>query len=269
MSARQSVESRFHGVIERAASDYGDHVGITRAKVVRWLSQFPPRSRPLAAKVLVSLTYYADNNIGTMARRLVQATYGEYASIGKNRICFVPIGSPGSGAQQIARHLRSMRDVPRSCVIDLLDLNRRAPTDVEVVVALDDFSGTGETIKEWWDLNEPIIRPKAREIVLGLLVLNCVARPALEGVIERIMPVEELSTSANVFHDECATFTSQEKASLFRLCKKTKCSPAYVKGRGECGLLVVFKHGCPNNSIPILWHERNREWEALFRRRVT
>jgi len=269
MSARQSVELRFHDVIERAASDYGDHTGITRAKIIRWLSQFSPRSRPLAAKVLTSLTYYADNNVRTMAQRLVDATYHEYAAVAKNQICFVPIGSAGSGAQQIARHLRSMRHVPRGCVIDLLELDRRAPTEVQVVVAFDDFSGTGQTIKEWWDLNESIIRPKASEIVLGILVLNCIARSPLEEITERIMPVEELPASANVFHNDCIDFTIQEKTSLRRLCVRTKCGPKYVNGWGECGLLVVFKHGCPNNSIPILWHEREGEWEALFKRRVT
>ena len=28
-------------------------------------------------------------------------------------------------------------------------------------------------------------------------------------------------------------------------------------GYGSCGLMISFQHGCPNNSIPILWYNRS------------
>lgn len=262
-------EEKYHDVIEKATGDFGDHVGITRSKIIRWLRQVSSRRRALAAKVLASIVYFADSNINTMARQLVQVAYAEYSGLDKNRICFVPIGGAGSGAQQIARHLRSMRDVPRRCVIDLLELTRRPSEEVSVVVFFDDFSGTGETIVDWWDLNEPIIRPKNTDIVLGVLVLNGGARRRLQDLLGTVMSVEELPDSANVFHADCAGFTAAEKATLLRLCKRTGCGATFLKGWGECGLLLAFKHGCPNNSLPILWYEKEERWEPLFKRRGT
>ena len=39
-------------------------------------------------------------------------------------------------------------------------------------------------------------------------------------------------------------------------------------GFDECGLLVVLSHNCPNNTLPIVWHESgDRQAKALFPRR--
>lgn len=263
------MEERFDAAIEHAVSEYGDHQGIRRAKVTRWISQFRHRERPLAAKVLSCIKYYSHNNIYAMARQLVNTTYSEYSEIDKHHIFFVPIGAPGSGAFEVARHLRTMRGVPRRCVPDMLTLHQTPSDEVEVIVALDDFSGTGETIKAWWDNNETLIRPKQADLVVGLLVVACQARPTLEEITEQVFSVVELFSDANVFDDSSQEFTASEKRTLFTCCRRTGCSAEYVRGRGGCGLIVAFKHGCPNNSIPILWHEREGKWESLFRRRGT
>ncbi len=264
---RLSTEERFHDAIEYAVNEYGDHGDLRRARVIRWLEQFSYRARPLAAKVLQSLDYYAASNVHAMAQQLVRIIHNDFARIPKQRIVFVPIGAAGSGAQQVARHLRMVQAVPNGSVIDLLTLHRKSPDDVDVIVAFDDFSGTGETIKGWWDTNESIIRPKNATVVIALLVLNHTARPTLEEITDRIISVNELLADANVFHEQCEKLTAREKNSLLQLCRRTRCSKDYLRGRGDCGLLVVFKHGCPNNSIPILWHTRTGTFEALFQRR--
>jgi hypothetical protein len=259
---------RFYEDIEFAVSEYGDHSGVTRARVLRWIKQVALRRRPLAVRVLRSLDYYADNNLRSMARQLAAATYAEFAGTPRNRIYFVPIGAAGSGAHQVARYLKSFRDVPNSRVIDLLELHRKDSEEVDVVIPFDDFSGTGQTITEWWENNATLILPKEAELGLGILVLNHLARASLEEITEQIFAIDELSEKYNVFHEDCDRFNEAEKRSLLTLCRGTGCSDAYLKGRGECGLLVVFKHGCPNNSLPILWHSRENRWEAMFQRRA-
>ena len=62
-------------------------------------------------------------------------------------------------------------------------------------------------------------------------------------------------------------FSPEEKRSILTLCRDTRCSNDYIKGYGGCGLLVVFKHGCPNNSVPILWYDNQPHWERLFLRK--
>jgi hypothetical protein len=79
------------------------------------------------------------------------------------------------------------------------------------------------------------------------------------------LSVDELDGTANVLSAVCAAFDADEKAVVKQYCEKTGSAAQYVHGRGACGLLVAFKHGCPNNSLPILWWE-SKNWRSLFKR---
>jgi hypothetical protein len=82
-----------------------------------------------------------------------------------------------------------------------------------------------------------------------------------------VLAVEELGVNANMLAPESPTFSEEEKPRLFEYCQRTGCQEKFEGGYGQCGLLVAFKHGCPNNSLPILWfHDRN--WRSLFNRRA-
>ena len=37
-------------------------------------------------------------------------------------------------------------------------------------------------------------------------------------------------------------------------------------GFGQAGLTLVLNNNCPNNSIPIIWYNRNKDWFSLFPR---
>ena len=48
--------------------------------------------------------------------------------------------------------------------------------------------------------------------------------------------------------------------------KKGKTEKPYL-GFDECGLPIVLSHNCPNNSLPIIWHEsEDKKYRALFPR---
>lgn len=48
--------------------------------------------------------------------------------------------------------------------------------------------------------------------------------------------------------------------------KKGKIDKPYL-GFDECGLPIVLSHNCPNNSLPIIWHEtEDKKYRALFPR---
>lgn len=48
--------------------------------------------------------------------------------------------------------------------------------------------------------------------------------------------------------------------------KKGKIDRPYL-GFDECGLTIVLSHNCPNNSLPIIWHEtEDKKYRALFPR---
>ena len=261
----KTIETEYDDLIEYAEDNYADHEGVRRATIVRWLAQFSKKSRPVAAKSLEVLTYFSTSNIRKMTSELVDCVYQEYPSVSKKHIYFVPIGGAGAGSQVIARVLRGIAKVPAGCVVTMLDVEGIAAEQMKVVVLVEDFSGTGKQIDEWWPVVEGIFLPKNADIVLGLLVINYRARTRLAPVFKRILAVADLERQHDVFDAKCTKFSRAEKNALLAACRSTGCSSRFLKGFGDSGLLVVFKHGCPNNSLPILWYSQGA-WHNLFQR---
>ena len=265
------IEVQFEEIIAEATDQFGDHEGIRTATVARWLSQFREQDRALAEKILRATArhyYYSASQIRKMSSELAQSVYSTHRKTPKNRIYFIPIGDPGSGAHYISRSLRSADIVPRRNLISLAELEKLDRRNVDVIVFFDDFSGTGHTILDWWPKIEPLVLPKEARVLLALLVVNEKARNQLEAAHFRVIAVEELDSSANVFGPENHHFSANDKTALLAVCKQTGCSEEYLRGYGECGLLVAFKHNCPNNSIPVLWYENPGKWRPLFVRRA-
>lgn len=91
------------------------------------------------------------------------------------------------------------------------------------------------------------------------------------GIRPEVVVVHEMRTSAVSAAQEMATI----EPILARLLDKSILTDAYRTGRhekphlgfDECGLLVVLSHNCPNNTLPIIWHESgDPKSRALFPR---
>lgn len=148
----------------------------------------------------------------------------------------------------------------------LADVPTRPST--RAIFLLDIFSGTGQQIKDWWKSNESLLLPwsdKSVELILGILVLNCKAAVSLKSIPTNKEYVSYLGERYNVLSRDSKIFTTAEKELIKSYCRRTNCPSEYVYGRGNCGLLVSFKYGCPNNSLPILWYNSKR-WNQLFKR---
>lgn len=255
--------------IDKAFLNFRDHEAMTKQVITQWINQFPREVHPTAVKVLSNVDYFSAEHLRQMTNQLVGSIFSQYKNIHKNSVFFFPIGGIGSGAQIIARFIKEAKGVVPTNVVQLSDIEKIPATEIKVAVFFDDFSGTGQTIKNWWDNVEQLILPKTENIVLGLLVINCQSLDRLGKEIPttKILYSKRLRAGKNIFNRDCLRFTKQEKAIIVAACKKTGCDPDYVYGYGKSGLLIAFKHGCPNNSLPILWYS-NRRWRRLFRRRT-
>ena len=145
-------------------------------------------------------------------------------------------------------------------------MSRLQPGTVDAIVLVDDFNGTGRKLEEWWENVEPLVRPTGAAIFVGLLVLNDRARQRIEQFAD-VLAVDELDPSDNVFANENRRFSRKDKKKLLGHCRRTECGPKFERGFGQCGLLWAFKHGCPNDSIPVLWYSGGN-WRPLFNRRT-
>lgn len=260
------IHLEYNDAIEWAVDEFGDHEGLREARVLRWLEQFDDADLPLAIEVIRAVKYFGAANIRSMTKQLFRMTVDEFAARGLGSAVFVAAGRSGSGAAPVVRVLRELvRHTPHR-VVDMLHVAKIAPGDVDAIVFLEDFCGTGDTLVDWWTNVESIVRPSNAAIFVGLLILNERARPRIEE-FAAVLCVTELGPDANVFAAESTTFSDAQKRQLLEYCRGTNCGPRYEQGYGACGLVLALKHGCPNNSLPILWHESDA-WHALFTRRA-
>lgn len=260
-----TIQTNYGTQISRAAHDFGDHEGMGTPKITRWIAQFDDSDIPLAIRILQEIKYYSIENIRSMIRSLVELTYHHFSTVNRNRILFVPIGASYEGSSVVARALRDeIRNERR--IKSMADLESLEPGTFDALVFLDDFSGTGSTLRIWWMNVESIVRPRNVPFAVALLVLNYRARVTIEQ-FANVICVDELNESFNVVGPQSQRFEQVEKERIAEYCRRTGCAPRYLLGFGNCGLLVAFKHQCPNNSLPILWHTCDQPpWETLFKR---
>ena len=248
-------------------SRFRDHEGITSQSIQKWISQWGPTNQELAKKVLRNTRFYSAADIRVMLRQLVGRIYQQFPGVPRKKIVFVPAGDPYSGAAILGRALRDTPGVSKGQVRSFPELLQAVDGEVDAVALIEDFSGTGDTLESWWYTIEPLILPKIPNIVFGLLVLNAKARPKLEQFTAQVISIQELTEANNVISEESTTFEGDEKDLLLVKCQETGCAPKYLRGYGDCGLLQVFKHFCPNNCLPVLWYE-SAKWRKLFKRRA-
>jgi len=240
---------------------------MSRQKVLQWVEQFDDEDLECGFQILQRIRYYSAPQIRGLVRQLVSLAYQQLPGIPRNRIYFVPVGRPGGGANIIARALDDIPGVRRNQIRHMLELDRLEPNQIGGIVFLDDFSGTGNSLVEWWANVEMMVRPKNAPFVVAVLILNHAARDKITEFTTDVVGAEHLSENDNALSAPSTLFNEDQKEAILAYCTKTKCEEIFVRGFGDCGLLVAFRHGCPNNSLPILWHGSNA-WRPLFRRRA-
>lgn len=266
MTRTTRIQTDYDREITHAVSSWPDHENMSIARVTRWLAQFEDSHLPLAIKILQCIRYFDATNIRGMTNQLHRIVTSGIPKKIRRKIGFVPIGNPGSGSAIVARVLRDLVRETRHEVINIWEIAKKGRRDFTSLVFVDDFSGTGTTFKKWWNNVESLVLPLNTANFYAVLVLNEKADLELSKQGSKVFSVVDLDSGADVLSKSNSQFSEQEKTHLLGHCVRTGCSQEYEKGFGNCGLLIAFTHGCPNNSLPILWYETNGWW-PLFKRR--
>jgi hypothetical protein len=265
MTNPATIQANHADEIDEARDRFGDHEDMSTGRVLGWLAQFNEDDVPLGIDIIKAIRYVNGVNIRTMTGQLFDIAAAELQQRDLHHAAFIAVGGAGSGSGIVARALRDRIRGSSHRLITMLEFAKASPGDFDAVVFVDDFSGTGDTLARWWDNVESLVRPTNAQVFVGLLVLNAVARPRIEEFGE-LLAVEELDPTDNTLSDANETFTDAQKQRIRHYCQQTGVSAQYEAGRGGCALLLAFKHGCPNNSLPILWSKKN--WRPLFNRRA-
>ncbi len=261
------TKSQLDDAIKVFVETCSDHQLVDQDHVNNWVKQFKSQDKVIPYKILSELRYYSGAVVQTLSDEFIDRVFKRYGNI-PNDIYFIPIGGAGSGSQSIARAIIRSNKVREENVIDVYELHATKKDELanKILVFLDDFSGSGRTIIEWWENVEPLILPLNATISIGVLVLNYKAIRAINDLKHYLFFIEYLNEEMDMFSSKSDIFIESEKEILLRYCMSTGCPKNMFRGFDDCGLLIGFQHGCPNNSLPLLWYSR-KEWKNLFYRR--
>jgi hypothetical protein len=264
MTRTATVEASYQAQIAAAHERFADHEDMDGARILNWLLQFDDPDLPLGVRILEAVRYVKGSDIRSMSRDLFAMVRDELARQGLNRAAFVAAGTPGSGSGTVARVLRESIRGSSHANMSMWHLATAAPGSLDAVVFFDDFSGTGQTLKDWWATVEASVRPITTDVYVGLLIATNRARRAVEDFAQ-VLAVSELAPRENALANDSDLLTAKEKARTRDYCARTGTQAIYHEGYGGCALLLAFKHGCPDNSLPILWAD-TAAWRPLFSR---
>jgi hypothetical protein len=248
--------------------------GITEGAVRDWLLQFKDDA-DLGARVLDVIEFYDMQSIHHAYRQGLGALEGWdiRKTYRKGTWRFAAMsGSAGESGDGMLWHFRNANGlggrVHSELFVHRSQLASCGLGKNDTVVLLDDFSGTGQQVCDAW--NDPAVSYGELLAAVGKVYLILVAATnAAVNKIEDETLLTVLSTHRldskrdNIFSGETKGFSATDRQRLMGYCKIAW--PQKPLGWGECGLVVVFHHRTPNNSIPVL-HAESNEWSPIFPR---
>lgn len=266
----------YNQAIESLCFKFGH--AVTEYDVFRWLRNFDESEWALALNVLDKVIYYSSDSIDGMLEYHIKMIINEHPS---KHIYILPSGNVGKSGHVMAYHAKKVIEklaLPEN-KFSLLNLKNLKDIKRNAVIALlDDFSGTGESIRKYYEQNvkddvngKPIVvcaltvayMEKAAEYLkkeCSIAIYGFQQKPAfirrgsVFGYEKNMIPVRD--------------FCFKKGEMLFPDWKNQDLKPlGYKNGQA----LVCFEHTTPNNTLPILWYEENiprtdKKWNAIFPR---
>lgn len=245
--------------------------GVTEAGIIDWLDQFAEADRDVAARLLDAVEFISAEQIHAAFRSLLSRLPGWHLNSRRRRGKFAFVAFSSSAGESGDNMLHQFRLANKlnhrkfdSLFIGRSDLLRSGLGANDSVVFLDDFVGTGNQAVTAW---QKMFQELTTEIGNVYLVTIGAFRGGSERITNetriQLLAHRSLGNRDSIFHDDCTHFSNNEKTRILHYCKIA--SPASPRGFGDCALVVVLYHQCPNNSLAVL-HTSSQAWEPLFPR---
>jgi hypothetical protein len=256
--------------------------GVTNLTIDAWLDQFK-RDRDLGARILDAVEFYAQAQILQSFRQALNSIPGwnRDSALRQGNWRFAAMSSSAGESGDSMLHLFRLANqldgraynslfVNRSDLFRQVDLPEDDPNKLgsnDTVVLLDDFSGTGDQVVNAWNNPDTSFGAFLSSVGRRYLVLIAASRNARQRITDETdlspIPAHELTECDDVFSPNCLNFTEGDREKL--LIYGRTANRKLPQGYGKCGLLVIFQHRAPNDSLPIL-HSLHDRWAGLFPR---
>lgn len=295
----QAAMARAHQQLADAHVRAGEITGLIRAwppyrgrpidadRVRAWLEQFGDEvSQRRAFNVLRGVRFVSDGVVRTAFREIHRSLMAGRARTPATKQKFRDVlvtspDPPGKSGQVYARIYAQETSTHGSNVCDLRQLRDRvakASSQIQCVVVVDDFVGSGDSLCSRLETLDPAAAAllEERGVVTSIVVYAATAEglERVENALERhgldweIRAHRTLEESDRVFAPEAQTFDSVAEREATRALFKnvgTALVPNNPFGWGSGELGIVFESNIPNNALPPLWCAGS-SWQPLFPR---
>lgn len=242
----------------------------TRPAIDRWLNRFAVDHKDIAARLLDCVEIISNQDMRAAFRRILaelpewhdqeDRRSGQWVFVARE----TSAGESGGTMLHLFRNATGMSSTKcHSLFRYVRDLPGMGLGPSDNVVFVDDFAGTGDQVCNDWQVMKELLTGKPNLYLLLIAIPIDTIKKIEDETAYRIYYDIALEGRDNVFSSKCRYFNKDEREIIEKYCQKANL--VYPKGYGNRGLLLVFHHGCPNNSIPIL-HEKKQAWVGLFPR---
>lgn len=245
---------------------------VGKDKLIDWLNQFETKYEKEAAISIVNkIKYYNSNDVSTLCRmNYCQWLIENEADV--NKTIFIPLGKAGKSGNMLGYLFRMANDL-NACNVyseaDIIQMRYELPKDINNVVFLDDYSGTGDQFINDSIVQEFINRCEESNRIITISFLPLVIEKEAKKRIEeklRITVCSQQIRSKIQFNKAEKHIIDRYGKGLFIHKKKD-----LVYGWGECAETIVFFYNVPNNTLPIIWSDQyspsiGKKWIPLFLR---
>ena len=262
--------------------------GIEPTAIRNWLDQFSgPFDQRLMFRLLSNIQVYDEQNVRAKMREA-------FGIVARNMHTVIEAGtrvrsdvvvsslddSAAKGGFTYCRLFASENRISAESVQPLRSLKRRMQQrqDIQRLVLIDDFAGTGRTITDGLARELEFLR-SVNERGVRILLLSLVgfadARTHIEKFVRQrsldlhVFFCDELGPEHKAFSESSRIFPDameRDRARQVAEAKGVVLEKKQPLGYGDMQATVVFHDSCPNNTLPILW-SRNSNWEPLFPRK--
>ena len=191
----------------------------------------------------------------------------------------------GKSGSWVANQFKEVNGILKTNLIEMTKLELIAnqsdsqSMNMKVLVLVDDFSGTGNTLCEYLVKHQNMLKTLLTESVERILLFVAYGfedartmilkkREDLDLDIE-IHFGQSFNEDEKVFSNTSRYFASEEERKKVEAILidhyGTKVDHRRPRGYNDSEIAIVFPENCPNNSLPILWKSA-KSWQPLFPR---
>ena len=247
--------------------------------IIKWLNNFEEDEIKYAVDIASNLTVYTSYEIEEVINSSLSSLY---PNMQENEVLIInPIGNFGKSGSMVTYFFQKTdfyrKNKRRVLMIPTIDLVSFEETIMYSLVLLDDFVGSGNSVKTYYEERISPIKGKFKEI-------SFVGIAAMKKGIETINPIFDKVEVPNsnifkkAFSSDASYFGYRKYANHREFCYKygvrltkpkvrSDKSKKYISALGYANsqALVSFSHGTPNNTLPIIWSNKN-DWFPLIPR---